>query len=350
MNKMLIPILLTTVFQHNEIASNQEKFFINNYGVEMTESNYKKLLSIGYTERELDYISQIEYDNKISLKVCSVKEEKYIIKTSCKIVNDEIISTDEHIFDEDSALFDLAQITNNSKVSKNSTQVGYICDEYKEMHLFGVLTMNENDEYNFLVKINFDWLTTPNHLQRGNDYIAIKIADNVNILSEVINGNSYPNFESTFMYTKDLNYYEYNYINEPVQNIGISNIIRRIRGDDIGQYTYSMGEGLIVKHHLPSDVHESVNEIGYLKIHEEVYSDFFLTLSANFTPVHSNITSTSFNGIYAHNKLNMPVITGIEATFISEAPYLEVGSILDDYDVLNTVILYNESDLIWPSC
>ena len=172
-----------------------------------------------------------------------------------------------------------------------------------------------------LQNVNVDWLKNPSHLERGKEGIAIKKENNVNLIMEMINGNSYPSFESTIMYKKTVNYYEYNYINPAVQNNSVINCLNTIKGNNIGEYFHSINDGILVWHNLPENVSSNTSEIGYIRIYEETYTDFFVTISATFSPNQDDFLSTEFFGVYAH-QTNISIIGGRTITFIDEKPYV----------------------------
>lgn len=351
MKKIIIPFLLTSIL--NVSATNNEKsFFVNDNGVKMSESGFEHLLSMGFTKREINYMSQVEYNEKISLQIYNIQKDEYVVKTRNVIKDDEIFSISDEVITKETAEKELSYYDSQRKTALDDIkkQDG-IYDEYKEVSMFGILIKSQDNIYDFFVKINVEWLSPPNNFQRGTDYIAIKTLKNVNMTQKIIGGNSYPDLESKFIYTKNSYYYEYNYINNPIQNVGVTEVVNTIKGNNIGQYLYKMGEGVAVNYNLPKDIHENVNELSYIKINEVTHTNFFFTLSANFTSAYSNINSTSFVGIYAHQKNSIPLLTGWNLTFIDNDPFILIGSYGDTTYQHHTInLFFNEKDFIWPSC
>lgn len=349
MKILLTTFLLGSILNLNSKINTDDVFYINDNKVEMTEENYNKLLQLGYTERELKYLTQKEYNEKSDFNVCATFSQSYIQKTTTYYDKNGIVKSNIQNISEEQSAKELQE--KNSSLETMSTKESYnYVDEYKKFTFFGsTIKYNEDDneeddneeKTKYFVKVNLDWLTTP--IERYEDFIGIVFSDVVQIQTD----NSII-FESSFIYTQTTRRY-YSTLIDVIQNDS-STVEYIVRNPN--EINYNADEGLTVEYDLPLDI--NVRDCGstYLYEYQVTNQKFSMSLSATFFPTLTTLISAPFAGVYSHKKIGLNIsIGGIELSF--SAPYFGFPSnanLIHYYESVGTYVLLDTEDVNWPTC
>ena len=329
MKKILIMLMLfvASAISTSSVVVNAAEdyiYLVSSKGVEVTFSNYQKLLNVGYTDNEIKSISSDEYYKISNMNILSIENEEYYIKTT-SIENEDgsITSTDETIT-KDQAYIEIQEIEEQEQNqdeygvaptaishdimiedddnlgggSSNPSAYSSATTEYKYLTVTGTFYKNQGNLGTFFIKVNLTWLKTPK--KRLIDVISINFSDNVQITSEYINGNQYPAFDSKFTYDERYIKIYVNLIDDPEYIDQTTSHEILIDGDDTSNYAYKIDQGLGVNYNLPADIYSDLSGIGYTLRYEYYYSNFYLTLSADFIPKQTGLNAATFAGTYQH--------------------------------------------------
>ena len=78
---LLVASIILSIATISVTAIDDDVYFVNGNGVEITFLNYQKLLSVGYTDREIQSISLDEYNQIAQMEILSIEKDDYYIKT-----------------------------------------------------------------------------------------------------------------------------------------------------------------------------------------------------------------------------------------------------------------------------
>lgn len=345
MKSLLAPILLTMSLNSNLIAPNFDSvvYYVNSNNVEMTEVNYNKLIQLGYTKRELEFLTLDEYIEKSGFIVKNTIVDTYVQKTTINEMGTP--NSTKQIISKQQALLEMEQ--KNNIHTRTATESSNYVDEYKEFSFFGSTIIDSDGNKKYFVKVNMDWLITPE--QRYTDIIALIISDAVQIESQ----NSNIIFDSSFIYTKYTSSYYSTSLGVIQNEADTSDYIIRVDNLDTNDYEYIVTEGLTVQYDLPPlDSHVQENGSNYYYEYHEIYSNFSFSLSACFYPTSTTVISAPFAGAYFHSRIGLGInMEGIQLSLFS--PFIEFPfglNIINYSETIGSYFLLNDADINWPIC
>ena len=353
MKSLLAPILLTMSLNSNFIAPNFDSvvYYVNSNNVEMTEVNYNKLIQLGYVAREIELLSQEEYDEMSSLHIKQTVAYSYVEKSTYNVTNNNISLISKNIISKEEAIKEITLSKNATINTRSTTNVtSQVQDEYKQITLTGSITGLSQDEMKYFVKATNMWLTPP--VYRGFDYISLNMDDNVQICMQTINGLQRPFFSSSFIYTRTERYVQDNGIFDPIESITTTEVIEEIANTDTDDYKYVIGEGISTGYKLPTDAIENNSSIGNYSEFSITHTNLLMSISGYFEPQIDNLIRTTFGGAYSHSTLEL-VAHWPSLSLTNSPPYIiiETGvGINATYDVYGTFISLDSSGVIWPNC
>lgn len=190
--------------------------------------------------------------------------------------------------------------------SSNPSAYSSATTEYKYLTVTGTFYKNQGNLGTFFIKVNLTWLKTPK--KRLIDVISINFSDNVQIKSEYISGNQYPAFDSKFTYDERYLKTYVNLIDDPeyIDQTTSHEII--IDGDDTNNYAYKIDQGLGVNYSLPSDIYSDFSDTGYTLRYEYYYSNFYMTLSADFVPKQTGLNAATLQALISIKQVTVTLI------------------------------------------
>ena len=158
---LLLGIVGCNTISVSAMETNLNTYFYNYNGVEITETEYSNLESLGFTDNEIMYMSQTEFNDNKDLKGEVVSE----ITTYVKVINgiEQVVSKEEYEA-PDMSIFGM--------------QAGYIETGAKKMTTRIIST---NGRYRY--KVDLEWKSMPK--VRSYDILGIGIENNVSIYSNV---------------------------------------------------------------------------------------------------------------------------------------------------------------------
>jgi len=350
MKSILTPILLTTLLSSNLVSTRvEEVYYINENNVEMTEENYNKLMQLGYSERELRFLSQKEYDDRSSLMIYNVMSNSCVMKYTYFFENNNYVLTQSSKISKDIAIQEINNSNNILTRGLGSEESNYT-NEYIELSLTGVVTSGGASIRKFFVKIDAQWLSTPAYCDK--DYISINIDDDIQIFNEYINGSQRPKFYSSFTYTTITRNYYNNIISGPVDNTSVTESSIEVNGDDVDQYKYNIDQGLVVQYELPSGFTTREEGIGYYSEYSITYHNFHMSINAEFTSQIEDLCAVTFGGAYSHNDIS--IINNLNNVSLSLSyPFIHFDggiNIGNAYQGFGCLIFFDEDDFFWPTC
>lgn len=349
MKKVLMLIIVTMSFIALftiKVDAYYKTDFINLKGVNISEAMYDKMHLIGYTNKEIMNVSIDEYNELANINIVKVQTNDYYIKTTTiKNKDGHIFESDEEISKEQ-AYKEISENKESERESKSNSSPNRVSPDkdfdfiddggsgaptessnttvdYKHLKITGSYYKEQGNLGTFFVKVNLEWLRPPK--ERLNDIISINIADNLQIKSEYINGSQYPKFNSKLMYDEKYSMMysspisEDEYIEELISHEVVYN------GDDINNYTYKIDQGIGVSFQLPSDVETNLSQNNSVLIYNYNYTNFYITLSAEFIPKQQGINATTFAGTYQHQTGKGKIDWG-NVTFSTTPPYFSYST------------------------
>ena len=158
---LLLGIVGCNTISVSAMETNLNTYFYNYNGVEITETEYSNLESLGFTDNEIMYMSQTEFNDNKDLKGEVVSE----ITTYVKVINgiEQVVSKEEYEA-PDMSIFGM--------------QAGYIETGAKKMTTRIIST---NGRYRY--KVDLEWKSMPK--VRSYDILGMCIENNVSIYSNV---------------------------------------------------------------------------------------------------------------------------------------------------------------------
>ncbi len=229
--------------------------FINTQGVQISLTEYEKLLQVGYTDIEIKTLNREQVDEINAMHIRQTYTDSYYIKTTLTTqLNGKNVFTDERLTEsqvnEEIAMLGLT----DPDVSVPATTT------YRHMTVSVSHAKNSGACEYFFTKVTLEWLIAPVH--RFNDIIAISFGNTVSLS---------PSTDFNFLLT----YADTN--GDTITAIAYNE-------KDKEQYYYYTDKGLAVKCPLPKNTR----------------TDICVSLSAYFFPITENINATGFVGTYAH--------------------------------------------------
>ena len=279
MKKTLIitTALVATLFGIGFANASATNKYLNENGIQINQNQYDKLISVGYTDKEIEKISKEKFDKVMNMNIIYQNiDTKYAYFTEIE----EKENQNGIVANNELSLYDVNGTSSNSS--------GYV-----KVDVYGTYYSNIGSNGQFFVKVNIDYdLNVKNRLE---DIIGINFSDNVQSKYEYISGSQRPKFEAKLTYTEDYYCRDYTTSEKITQYSEEHEVI--YNGDDMNNYQYYIDRGLIVKFDLPSNFY---NNSSSSQIKQEVkidYRDFYMTLEADFVPKQANINAATFAGI-----------------------------------------------------
>lgn len=274
-------IITTTIALTLFVVSLASVSATNNYanlnGIEITQKQYDKLKSVGYTDKEIETLNREKYDKVMNME----------------IISQNVNSTYGYYDKIDENNNQNGIIASNRNYLNDENEHSYNKGGYVKVDMFGTYYRNRGTQGEFFVKVNVDYdLNVKNRLE---DIIGINFGDNIQSKYEYISGSQRPKFEAKLTYTEDYYCRDYTTTEKITQYTKEHEVI--YHGDDLNQYQYYIDKGLIVKFDLPSNYN---NDSSSSQIKQEKhinYYDFYMTLEGDFVPKQAGINSTTFAGI-----------------------------------------------------
>jgi superfamily I DNA and/or RNA helicase len=310
---ILILVLLFLSTSDSFILATDNKL-VNNQSVSISYLNYNKLEKFGFSEDEILDMNMSTFNKFKSRNIISSEILSYNVETTYKIEDDLVVSkTDEILNDtefqrriEVSKSLDEAEKQTSIVTTKYAnfeiiepgggtlddvTKTKHEYTEYKTFDMYSVYYSDEGNYGEFYVRVLLTWEKEPK--KRMTDILTIAYMDNVQLKSELINGQYYPSLHSSF------NYDYYRHSNSTYGSYGPvtghESVI--IDGSDYTQYNYNVNEQYIgIEYQLPEDVY--LNGHGVLIDH--YYENFVMELTLEFTPIITTLNGTTFSGFYVH--------------------------------------------------
>ena len=171
MKKYLYSLVLAALILMSTTVVNasNEVYYINRENVEMTESEYNNLLSLGFTEKYIDGMNQEEFLANKDLEGTMLAEAKKYIKTSTIMRNGIKITTTEEITEEE------ARELQSHKILNRDPSGNY----YDGMIMNSVILMTSKiaglDDYTMRFLNTVEWLVLPT--ERYHDILGIGFDD-----------------------------------------------------------------------------------------------------------------------------------------------------------------------------
>jgi hypothetical protein len=200
------------------------------------------------------------------------------------------------------------------------TKTKYEYTEYKTFDMYSVYYANKGNYGEFYLRILLTWKKEPE--KRMTDILTVGFMDNVQLKSELVNGQYYPSIHSEFSY-------DYNRVSSTVSDTSYTTQRQTISidGSDSNLYNYNVNEQYIgVEYELPQDVNIVTDTLMFF----ETYSDFEMKLTLEFTPTITTLNGTTFSGFYLHQTGSGTIDWGdIYVTYMP--PYFSYSlSVLED--------------------
>ncbi len=281
--------------------SNNPLVLINDNGVKIYQKDFDKMLKIGVSERQINFITQNELDDFSKMNIISVKK-----------------STNYHNSSE------------NLKQIKNSNKSGYSSNskdnEKIETYVTWYNVENVSTCY-YYVRVNVTWSSSPK--DRLTDMIGTYFGSENQMQYVNTSTGQKPKFDSSLIYDK---YYYYDYkssISSPQHEEYEKTIVVSQNSYSNSDTSYSIGDHFTVKYNLPTDKYvktEPYSEYGNQEsLLIETYTNFSLSLSAYFAPVSSTVIRSSFGGYYCHQTKGS-ILDFTQVNFSTSAPFISVNT------------------------
>ncbi len=254
--------------------------FVNDQGVKIYVKDYNKFLSIGVNDKEIQFLTQTEYDeySKINpiqtLKSESIHNE---IDTKKKFSNRE---------------------GNSSKT-----------DSTRKIETFVTWYNVENVASSAIfVKTNVYILSTKSC--RIKDLIGITYSDNVTTDYIYVSGKGQrPNFSAKQFYTEDYSRTATGLGMTPESEQYTKQICIEKEGYNCEDYKFELYKDIAVDFSVPSDYHyQSTPNEEYAQIDEKIdqtFSNFSYTFSQYFLCSQTTLNAVSFNGFFSEQRLGV---------------------------------------------
>lgn len=329
------------------LGTNEKTIVLDSHQqVLITNMDYEKLQTIGYTEKEIKMISSSEYEKAIGMDIISTTQNKYLIESIPYLSESGQLSYQNTNIAIDSNL-DASRVSilvgNYTKLANSNDAKTSQNTEYKLLTVTGTYYKNDDNVKRFYIKVNLEWINTPK--KRLTDVISINMDGNMQIASEYLDGVQCPAFDFKFLCDERV-------IKEDLmfnsRNTGTINTLEvTLDGSDTDSYVYGTSNALWVRYKLPEDkITESYydNDDGRY-LYKHFYSNFYMSLSADFSPMMDGLDATTFQGAYQHQikggSLDWEYLTSLSSpskiSFWKKAPIFDkaiIGTISFE-DLLN---------------
>jgi len=306
---MLILLFLST---SNSFVLATDNKLVNNQSISISYLNYNKLKKFGFSEDEILDMNMSTFNKFKSRDIISSEILSYNVETTYIIEDDLMVSkTDEILNDtEFQRRVEVAESLDEKQISiapsKNAnfeilgSDGGTSSDviitkseytEYKTFNMYSVYYADEGNYGEFYLRILLTWKKEPK--TRMTDILTVAFMDNVQLKSELVNGQYYPVIHSEFSYS------HYYYSISQYHTYGPYNTQESVSfdGSDSNLYNYNVNEQYIgVEYELPDDS----NVTGYGVSIVNKYTDFTMKLTLEFTPTVTTLNGTTFSGFYVH--------------------------------------------------
>ncbi len=314
---IIVSIMILLICNLSNLVTANEYVYVNDNNVTISSRLYDKLVSVGYTEKEikkleLDKIDKVKFMNIFDI----TKDELYVRTTTVHNIDGSMTSTNEYI---DVNEYNESIATYASYPNEYST----VTIDYKKLTITGTYYYDQEDEGLFFIKVNVEYLDTPN--DRYEDMLAINFTDDIQLKSYYSSGSQYIDFEAKITYTEHFfQDYKHQYGN-PIYEDRTTEKEVVITGESVGQYNHDLNKHIAVKFQLPKDeVWDYTGEI-VDQYHEYEYYDFFFTMEANFIPQVTNLNACGFAGVFIHQNGFGSIDWG-KITFTPTYPYFSYST------------------------
>lgn len=268
--------------------------------VQISQTEYEKLLQVGYTDIEIKTLNREQIDEINAMNIRQTYTDSYYIKTTLTTqLNGNNVFTDERLTEsqvnEEIAMLGLT----DPDVSVPATTT------YRHMTVSVSLAKDSGACEKFFTKVTLEWLIAPVH--RFNDIIAISFGNTVTLS---------PSTDFNFLLT---------YAGTSGDTITAISYNEK----DKEQYYYYTDKGLAVKCPLPKSTR----------------TDICVSLSAYFFPKIENINATSFMGTYAH-QISAINLSWSDISLLRGKPYFSFSASLPNESAfdnpLGSVVLLSD--------
>lgn len=287
---------------------------VNNQSVSISYLNYNKLEKFGFSEDEILNMNMSTFNKFKSRNIISSEILSYNVETTYIIEDDLVVSqTDEILNDtefqrriEVSKSLDEAEkqtsivttkyanfeiVEPGGGTSDDVTKTKHEYTEYKTFDMYSVYYSDEENYGEFYLRILLTWKKEPK--KRMTDILTIAYMDNVQLKSELVNGQFYPSIHSEFSY----DYFRVTSTVSGTYGPHIGHETISIDGSDSNLYNYNVNEQYIgVEYELPKDI--NINDSTYSMLSK--YTNFVMELTLEFTPTITTLNGTTFSGFYVH--------------------------------------------------
>ncbi len=174
LKKILYMFLITALvlFTTTAVQASSEVYYTNREGIQMTQDEYNNLLSVGFTERQIERMDYETFSDNKDIEGTLLSEVRQYVKTTTVMRNGIQHHTSE-ILTEDEMLEELAsRKEQSSRYASGNYYDGLAYDTYKL-----VTTRIANIDDNIMrYKIDTDWLEIPS--MRSYDIMGIGMESN----------------------------------------------------------------------------------------------------------------------------------------------------------------------------
>jgi len=174
LKKLLYTFLFIALvlFNATEVFASSEVYYTNREGIQMTQAEYNNLLSVGFTERQIERMDYDTFINNKDIEGTLLSEVKSYVKTTTVMRNGIQYSSSE-ILTEDEMLEEVARKKEQpTRYASGNYYDGLAYDTYK---LVTTRIANIDDD-TMRYKIDADWLVMPD--VRSYDIMGIGIEAN----------------------------------------------------------------------------------------------------------------------------------------------------------------------------
>ena len=305
----------------NSVIAKEDKMYVNENNISITSEDYNKLLSVGYTEKEIAKMDEISINKVLSMDIVSISVSEQYVKTVTMENEDGEIESENILMSKEDVYSEL-----NSSIVPNATypsESSSVTVDYKYLTINGTYYYDQENEGVFFVKVNVEWLDTPP--KRYEDIISINFTDDVQLKSYYSGGNQQADFTAKFTYMEHF-YQDYKHqYGNPIFEDRTTEKEDIITAENTGKYNYDLNSHIAVKFALPRDErYDYENEI-VDQFHTYTYYDFFFTLEANFVPQFNNLNACAFAGVFIHQNGSGAIDWG-NITFTPQYPYFSYST------------------------
>lgn len=196
MKKKIMLIFTMLIFIPGVVFADGDAYYENYYGVKMSEEEYNNLVELGFSESEIEYMLEddFNYNNNFTGELVSDNTNYYVNITRYDATGKIISDNDIKISKED--------YMRNSAIEPLGFTDGLIQSEYKELRT----TISKVDSTEFRYKVNLKWTKFPS--TRSYDIIGIGIDSHILTSGDAHFSQTYCilNFCKTDTKTNDITY------------------------------------------------------------------------------------------------------------------------------------------------